>query len=232
MAKTEAYMKKFITLFLSAVMFFSLSGCGNDSASSTGKSTKNLTNLPESTKNPTSQHESTQPAGDNGDESGTESQKILIVYFSKTGNTQTVAGMIAEETGGTLFKVETVTPYPEDYDETVDIARDEQDNNARPELSTHVENMEDYDIIFLGYPNWWGTMPQAMFTFLEEYDFNGKTIIPFCTHGGSALGRSEGDIADLCPDSILLDGLAIRGSSADDAGSKVKEWVEALNIAE
>ena len=138
--------------------------------------------------------------------------------------------MIAEQTGGALFKVETVTPYPEDYDETVDIAREEQDNNARPELSTHVEDMSRYDVIYLGYPNWWGTMPQAMFTFLEEYDFSGKTIIPFCTHGGSALGRSEEDIAELVPDARLLSGLAVSGSRVDDAQADVEEWLNGLEV--
>ncbi|MDO5110995.1 MAG: flavodoxin [Clostridia bacterium] len=157
--------------------------------------------------------------------------KVLVAYFSKTGNTEAVANMIAAATGGTLFKVETVTPYPEDYNETVDIARNEQDNDARPALSTHVENMADYDVIYLGYPNWWGTMPQAMFTFLEEYDFSGKTIAPFCTHGGSALGRSEGDIAALVPDATLLPGFAVSGSRAAGAQADVEAWLGGLDIA-
>ena len=214
-------MKKLTVLFLSALMLVSLAACTGGSTNPTETSSEN----------PTSQPNSVQTTDESNDASGTQSQKILIAYFSKTGNTQTVANMIAQETGGTLFKVETVTPYPEDYDQTVDIAREEQDSNARPALSTHVENMAEYDIIFLGYPNWWGTMPQAMFTFLEEYDLSGKTIIPFCTHGGSALGRSEGDIAELCPDSTLLDGLAISGSRAAAASDEVKEWVDGLNIA-
>lgn len=121
-------MKKFIVLFLSTILFFFLTGCRNSPTNSAGESIGKSTTQPESTS----------PTDESSDENGTESQKILIAYFSKTGNTQTVASMIAEETGGTLFKIETVTPYPEDYDETVDIAREEQDSNARPELSTHV----------------------------------------------------------------------------------------------
>lgn len=155
---------------------------------------------------------------------------IMVAYFSKTGNTETVANMIAEQTGADLFKVETVDAYPDDYNETVDIARTEQDNNARPALSTHVENMDQYDVIFVGYPNWWGTMPMAMFTFLEEYDLSGKTIIPFCTHGGSALGSSESDIAALSPNSERLDGLAVSGSRAESAEEDVAAWIEELGI--
>jgi len=163
-------------------------------------------------------------------ENTVDENKILIAYFSRTGNTETVANIIAEETGGTLFKVETVTPYSDDYDECIDEAKKEQNEDARPALSTHVEDMSGYDVIYLGYPNWWGTMPMAMFTFLEEYDFSGKTIVPFCTHGGSKLGRSEGDIAKLVPDAKLLEGLAVSGSSVDGAGDTVKDWLKSLKF--
>lgn len=152
--------------------------------------------------------------------------KILIAYFSKTGNTETIARIIQEQTGGDLFQIETVTPYPKNYDETVDLARGEQDRDARPALATHVEDMDRYEVIYLGYPNWWGTMPQAMFTFLEEYDFSDKTIVPFCTHGGSALGSSESDIARLVPDARLLKGLAVRGTEVDNAQSAVVDWIQ------
>jgi flavodoxin len=159
-----------------------------------------------------------------------EGGKMLIAYFSRTGNTETVANMIAGQTGGELFKIETVNPYPEDYNECIELARQEQDDNARPELSSHVSGMEDYDVVFLGYPNWWGTMPMALFTFLEEYDFSGKTIIPFCTHGGSALGSSERDIAALCSDAVLLEGLAVRGANAGNAQNDVDAWIGKLTL--
>ena len=164
--------------------------------------------------------------------------KVLIAFFSRAGeninvgfiekgNTHVIAEIIAELTGAEMFKIETVTPYPESYSETTDIAKREQDENARPELSTHVENMDQYDIILLGYPNWWGTMPMAVFTFLEEYDFAGKTVSPFCTHEGSGLGRSERDLASLLPEVTLMDGLAIRGSNvnSDQARESVSDWL-------
>lgn len=169
--------------------------------------------------------------------------KVLIAFFSRAGeninvgfiekgNTHVIAEIIAELTGAEMFKIETVTPYPESYSETTDIAKREQDENARPELSTHVENMDEYDIILLGYPNWWGTMPMAVFTFLEEYDFAGKTVIPFCTHEGSGLGRSERDLASLLPEVTLMDGLAIRGSNvnSDQARQSISDWLSGQGL--
>ena len=169
--------------------------------------------------------------------------KVLIAFFSRAGeninvgfiekgNTHVIAEIIAELTGAEMFKIETVTPYPESYSETTDIAKREQDENARPELSTHVENMDKYDIILLGYPNWWGTMPMAVFTFLEEYDFAGKTVSPFCTHEGSGLGRSERDLASLLPEVTLMDGLAIRGSNvnSDQARQSVSDWLSGQGL--
>lgn len=215
-------MKKLLLITLSIVLIFSLVACGSTQQQGASDPTPSQSE---------SGSENNSAAGEDATANDISAgDGILIAYFSKTGNTQTIANMIAEQTGGDLFKVETVVPYPEDYDETVDIARKEQDSDARPELSTHVEDMSQYDIIFLGYPNWWGTMPQAMFSFLEEYDFSGKTIIPFCTHGGSAMGRSEGDIADLVPEATLLEGLAVSGSGVNGAQDTVEEWLNGLGL--
>lgn len=141
------------------------------------------------------------------------------------GNTEVVAKIIHEMTEGDLFCIDPVNSYPEDYTETTEVAKTELRENTRPELSSHLENMDSYDIIFLGYPNWWGTMPMAVFTFLEEYDFSEKTIVPFCTHEGSGLGRSEKDIAKVCPKARLLKGLAIHGARASDAEKDVTDWL-------
>jgi flavodoxin len=139
-----------------------------------------------------------------------EENNILVAYFSHTGNTRVIANQIHENVGGDIFEIVTVDPYPDDYNACVDKAKQEQDDNSRPELATKVENMDSYDVVFVGYPNWWGTMPMAVFTFLEEYDFSGKTIVPFCTHEGSGLGRSVEDIKELCPQSTILEGLQSR----------------------
>lgn len=171
-------------------------------------------------------------------------KKCLIAYFSRErdnyvsgkivnlpiGNTKVIADMIREITGGDLFRIDTVKSYPEEYTETTNVAKKELNDNSRPELSSHVENMDSYDVIFLGYPNWWGTMPTPVFTFLEEYDFSGKTIVPFCTHEGSGLGRSEKDIAKLCPKAILLKGLPIRGFHVSAAKKDVADWLNKLGM--
>lgn len=188
----------------------------------------------------------------NNDEQGSN---ILVAYFSRVGNTdwedgvdavtsaslnlengeyvgnaELLAQMAQEATGGDLFLIETVESYPSDYRATTDQAAVEQNEDARPALASHVENMDSYDVVILIYPNWWGTLPQPLFTFLEEYDFSGKTILPLCTHAGSRMGSSERDIAALCPDAILLDGLAVPGSSAASAQSDVEAWINQSGI--
>jgi flavodoxin len=136
-----------------------------------------------------------------------------------------VAKKIQELTGSDLFRIETVEIYPKDYTETTRVAKDELNGNARPELTGTVDDMAAYDVIYLGYPNWWGTMPMAVYTFLESYDFSGKTLIPFCTHEGSGLGHSERDIKKLCPKAKVLPGLAIRGGSVKSADDMIKSWL-------
>ncbi|WMW23349.1 flavodoxin [Methanolobus mangrovi] len=170
-------------------------------------------------------------------------EKCLVAYFSRagnnnvsgkivnlpTGNTKVVACMIREIIDGNLFSIDTVQSYPKDYSATVNIAKKELNGNARPELSSHVENMEPYNVVFLGYPNWLGTMPMPVFTFLEEYDFSGKIIVPFCTHGGGGMGRSEDDIAKLCPEATLLKGFSIQGSRVSAAKKDVEGWLESIS---
>lgn len=169
-------------------------------------------------------------------------KKCLVAYYSRkgnnyvsgkivnlpVGNTKVVGDMIREMTGGDVFQIDTVKPYPKDYTATTNVAQKELNENVRPELTSHVENMELYDVIFLGYPNWWGTMPMAVCTFLDECDFSGKTIVPFCTHEGSGMGRSESDIAKLCPEATLLKGLAVHGSHVSTAKKDVTDWLNKL----
>lgn len=160
----------------------------------------------------------------------TPQRKALVVYFSKTGNTRAIAQEIHRAVGGDIFEVRTVQAYPEAYRATVDIARKEQDENARPALATDMDSIAQYDTIFIGYPNWWGTLPMALFTFLEGKDFNGKTVVPFCTHEGSGLGRGPNDIKRVCVGATVLDGLAIRGSRASRAQEDVTDWLKALKL--
>lgn len=178
------------------------------------------------------------------------SGKVLVAYFSRMGNTvwedgvdavtsaslntidgdfygnaQLLAGYAQKFTGGDLFLIETEQTYPSDYRETTDQATIEQRDNARPALRSHVKNMGQYDTVVLIYPNWWGDLPMPLYTFLEEYDFSGKTILPLCTHEGSGLSRTENTIADLCPGAQVLGGLSVRGGNAASAQSDVENWL-------
>ena len=168
--------------------------------------------------------------------------KTMIVYYSRTGenywngsiknlekgNTETVAEMVADMTGGDLFEVETVKTYPEDYYQCIDEAKAELQRGDRPEVRAYADDLEDYYTIYVGYPNWWGTMPMVMFTFLEHYDLSGKRIIPFCTNEGSGMGGSERDLKKICKGAKVEKGLSIHGAEAAQSRSKVEAWVRKM----
>ena len=172
--------------------------------------------------------------------------KCLIAYFSRKGdnyvngriesltigNTEVVAEMIKGITKGKIFPIQTIYSYPDDYSKATEVAQQELRANARPKLTGHVEDIDSYKVIFLGYPNWWGTMPMPIFTFLEEYDFTGKTLAPFCTHEGSGLGRSVKDITRLCPKATILPGLAIRGGNVKIAQNEISKWLREIGMIE
>ena len=167
---------------------------------------------------------------DNNDNTNvtTDDANILVLYFSMSGNTEAVANIIHDEVGGDIIRLETVQTYPEDYDELVDYAQEEQQDNARPELSTTIENIDQYDTIFLGYPNWWGDMPMPIYTFLDNYDLSGKTIAPFITHGGSGLSGTPENIQEEEPDATVTEGLAINGDDAENSQSEVRDWLSSI----
>lgn len=152
-------------------------------------------------------------------------------YFSGSyryitiGNTEKVAKMIAEATGAELFKIEQKVPYAKDYDTCIAQAKKDLQAKARPELVSMLESLDGYDEIYLGYPNYWGDMPMAVYTFLENFDWNGKVIHPFCTHEGSGLGGTERKIKNVCKGATVTGGFAIQGGSVDRARSSVEGWV-------
>lgn len=158
---------------------------------------------------------------------------ILVTFFSHSGNTRFMAEQIHEQVGGDIVEIKTVNPYPVDYDSVVDQAKSEQKKNYRPKLTTKVHNLESYDVVFIGYPNWWGTLPMALFTYFEENDFSKKILVPFCTHEGSFLGRSVTDLKTLNPKATVLDGLAIQGKSvrSKSAREDIIDWLTKLKIA-
>ena len=162
----------------------------------------------------------------------------LVVYFSASGNTQTIARWIAEDTDGELFFIQTETDYSSySYDELLDIAQEEQRNDARPTLTTSIptEYWVNYDTVFIGFPNWWGDMPMAVYSFLEtyatgDYGFAGKNVVPFVTSGGSGFSNTRSEITRICEGATILEGLSVRDSNVDNARNDVTEWINALNL--
>ena len=163
-------------------------------------------------------------------QTGTGGGKVLIAYFSWGGNTKGVAEEIERQTGADLLEITLVNPYSSDYNTVLEEAQRDQNEQARPELAGQVENMEQYDTVLLGYPNWWASIPMPIASFLEEYDFSGKTILPFCSHGGGRFGQSLTAITKLAPDAVMGDALDIHYSGGSSLSSDVSAWLETNGI--
>lgn len=239
-------MKKLFSLILAAVMMLALAACGNtapaESASEGDSETTNSTNVQTE---PIAPVDDTEPDSSQADDTAQTGQteggsNMLVAYFSlageqygvgviEEGNTSIIAHMIAEQTGADLFEIKPETPYPTTYQGLLDVSQQEMRDNARPEIADTVDNMDDYDTIFIGYPNWWGDMPMIVYSFLESYDLSGKTIVPFCTHGGSGLSNTEATIANITG-GTMKDGFAIPGTTAqndrDTARNEVTQWLK------
>lgn len=150
-----------------------------------------------------------------------DSRQVLISYFSHSGNTRKIAGEIHKAVGGDIVEIEPLEPYPNDYNSVVEQAKRELHSGCKPQLKTHAGNLAAYDTVFVGSPNWWHTIAPPVITFLSQSDLSGKIIIPFITHGGGGLGRSALDIAALCPDSTVLESLAVLGADVKAA----RKWL-------
>ncbi|MBQ9881888.1 MAG: flavodoxin [Synergistes sp.] len=159
------------------------------------------------------------------------SNRALVVFYSRSGNTASAAKTIQKILGCDLFEIKTTKAYPADYNETIDIAKKEQRENARPELQTkEIPGLAQYDTVIFAAPCWWGTFPMAFMTLFEANDFSGKEVTVLMTHGGSGLGHSENDLAKYCPKSKRLKGLAISGSSVNSSEGKISEWLSSIGI--
>ena len=168
----------------------------------------------------------------------TADKKVLVVYFSRTGeeynvgtiskgNTAIIAEMIAKKTSADVFEVKAAKPYPDEYEPCTEIAKKELEANERPAFEKNIDNLAAYDTIFVGYPIWWSAVPRVMMTFLEANDFSGKTVIPFCTHGGSGLAGTEREIKEACKGANVLSGLAIVGKTAQNDSAAAEKDVDA-----
>lgn len=230
-------MKKVISIFIILALIFAFAGCAANNSASSGNTATAESKAKETT--------STAPHAEetNADETVSEN-KSLVVYFSRTGeqygvgviekgNTAIVADMIVAETGAGSFEIVPKTDnYPTTYDALTDYAKDEQNNNARPEIKDAIENFDTYDTIYLGYPIWWGDLPMICYTFLESYDFSGKTIIPFCTHAGSGDAGTQSKIQSAVPNATVKEVLAVTGTDAqnnqDSVKATVSEWLSGM----
>lgn len=229
-------MKKIVTFVLAVIIIMAVTGCGSGQTQS-DNSKQNITTASSGT-----------PIVDT--KSG---KKALVVYFSLPettspnnmtkeeanstvvingevlGNTQYLAYLIQKNTNADIFRLEPKVPYPTDHKTLVDLAKTEQNNNARPELAKNIPNLDQYDIIFLGYPNWWGDLPMILYSFLESHDLSGKTIVPFNSHGGSGFSNTISTIAALQPNAkVIKNGFTVSRDSVQDCASNVAAWLKGL----
>lgn len=230
-------MKQWMAAALTAWLMAALTGCGAQPSASGPAA-------------PVQTAEAAEPAGTGGAQKQ-EGHKVLIAYFTwaenthvddpssvdpdastsasvlPPGNTAKLAGWIQERTGGDLFSIRVKEPYSSNYDECLDRAAEEKQSGARPELTDYVAHMDDYDVIFLGYPNWWYTLPMPVMTFLESYDFSGKTVIPFCAHGTGGLAESVDDLRAALPASATVGRpIGVYRPDVDSAEPRIDEWLE------
>lgn len=212
-------MKKFIILFLTLVMLLSLAACGK-SLQPVGSDAPVSPSASAEPEAPVQSEATAEPEGD----------RVLVAYFSATGTTKAVAGLIAQCAGADIYEIVPVQPYTtEDLNYSDDSSRtslEMNDPDARPEISGSVDNMADYEVIFIGYPIWWGDAPRIINTFIESHDFAGKTIAPFCTSGGSGISASAASLEQLCSDATWLEGQRFNGASEET----VREWLIDLGL--
>lgn len=255
-------MRRWLVVLLCICMMFSLSSCGSrGNGPETGSRDQSAeSGQTQTVQQDLTQPESGQP--DENSRNGAPVQaadpdsRILIAYFTWADNTQVenpdmvdvdastsasvlppgnaakIAGWIQERTGGDLFSIIVEEPYSSDYDECLDRAADEKAENARPALVNHVENMDQYDTVFLGFPNWWYTVPMAVHSFLDEYDLKGKTVIPFVTHGTGGLASTIQDITADLPDSEILEPIGVYRPEVDNSKPDVDAWLDSLGFEE
>lgn len=247
-------MRKITAILLAVLMVMSLAACGSNEQSQSAQGVIERPQQNEDTEIqeiPAASDDEEQPEDDAA--ANTEAptgSNILIAYFTVpetdgvdtvanasrvatdggvVGNTEFIATEIQKNLGGDLFAIETVQEYPGSHDPLLEFAYNEKSDDARPELSTHIENLDGYDYIFIGYPNWNADLPMPLYTFFEEYDFSGKTIIPFVTHGGSGFSGTIRTIQSLEPDATVIEaGLSISRNSVADAQADVKSWTDSL----
>lgn len=246
--------KRIFSILMSGLLVLGLAACGTAQESTTKENTEPQTSSTAKAEQSTESPNAESFAGTDSEQA--VDGKSLVVYFSMPettnpenmnaeeeystvvidgevlGNTQYVAYVIQENTGAEIFRIEPVTPYPMDHAELEEVATEEKRNNAMPEIAAEVENLEQYNTIFLGYPNWYADMPRIIYSFLEQYDLSGKTIVPFVTSGGSGFSNTVQTIAEQEPDAVVVtDGLSISRTAVQDAEQEIIQWVNELGYS-
>ncbi len=237
-------MKKTIAILLSLGMFFGLAACGNSASQTEQSSTEensveSAAGMEETAENSNTDVENTdvpESQPEETDAPDVQESKVLVAYFSATGTTEGVAEHIANGLNADIYEIVPEEPYTDadlDYNDNNSRTTIEMnDPDARPAISGSVENMEQYEVVFIGYPNWWASIPMPIASFLEEYDFSGKLILPFCSHGGGRFGQSLTAIAKLEPDAELGEGLSVHYSGGNELPGDVEEWLKENQIIE
>lgn len=242
-------MKKWISMLFLCTLFGTLTACSSGDAAEEPEQEQTEASGQESEQNEISGQEpaqtetstsgqekadaeetETEPESGEGNQPDGEGSRALVVYFSWSGNTENVANSIAAQTGADMFRIVPAEPYVDDYNTLLDIASEEKQSGARPEIADSIEDLGQYDVIYAGFPNWWGDMPMILYSFFDSYDLSGKTIAPFCTSGGSGLSDTVNSIKALEPEAEVLEGLHVRDSASSDPDSAVGEWLERLGL--
>lgn len=238
-------MKRIVSLMLCFVLVFGLTACGSQKEADNSPAPS--VSEPQSTESPVQSDTDLEASAEATE---LETAKTLVVYFSLPettnpdnmtkeednsvvvingevlGNTQYMAYVIQQNTGADIFRIEPEIPYTTNHSDLVDLAKEEQNENARPAISGSIENFEDYDTVFIGYPIWWSDLPMIMYTFFDTYDFSGKTIVPFSTHGGSSFAGTPATIAELEPGATIADGMTISRDDIQEAEPDIVSWLE------
>lgn len=222
--------KKLFAIVMAGLLTFSLAACGNDSQN---------TETPEAQVNDaesdTAAQSETEPETETEPDTDGETQtsgKALVVYFSWSGNTRAVAETIQSQTDADIFEITPEEAYTDDYNELLDVAQAEQQESARPAIAGTIENFDSYDVVYLGFPNWWADMPMILYSFLDDYDLSGKTLAPFVTSGGSGFSDTISTIEEMEPGAAITAGLSISDSNLDSAASEVSEWLVNIGMTE
>lgn len=224
-------MRKYFIYLMMALAIVAFNACSDDDPVKPETPDVEVPEEPEKPDEPGTSEDPDDPGTPDNPNTPEETGNILIAYFSWGGTTARMAEQIAGQTGGTLFRIEPVNPYPTEYTPCTEVALEEKNNNARPAIKNTVENWDDYDVVFIGCPVWWWTTPMIIHTFCESYDFKGKTVVPFCTYASTYRDETLAEIVNSTADAEHLTGLGCTSSGLNN-NTTVTKWLQEIGIVE